>query len=284
MPGFDNDCAFFGHGIDTRGIDPIVAPVVNQMDADGKLLIGAAAFPYIRAANMTATVGQGISITNGPGTINLAGIDATTAVKGVLPLATNAEAIAGADSTKAIVSTSMKAKLGVQTLHGLPIGASDSVAISWTAEPANGQLLIGKTGNPPTLAGLTPGPGIAITNGAGSITVGAWGGGLSWSTKGASTPLVINNGFISNAGAGLSFALPALSSVGDVVALTLDGSTSWTITQAANQQIRFGSAQTTLGAGGSLASTAQGDTVYLVCSVANLKWNVISSIGNITVV
>jgi hypothetical protein len=150
---------------------------------------------------------------------------------------------------------------------------------------ADGQLLIGSTAAPHIKVGtITPGPGIAITNGSGTISIGAWGGGLSWSSRGVSDALVVNNGYFCNAGAALAFSLPALSTVGSIVALTLDGSTSWTITQAANQQIRFGSLETTLGAGGSLASTAQGDTVYLLCVVANLRWVVVSSVGNITVV
>lgn len=70
MPGWDNDCAFFGHGIDTRGLDYTTNPVVNQMDTDGKILIAATAFPYIRANFLTA--GTGISITNGAGSISLA--------------------------------------------------------------------------------------------------------------------------------------------------------------------------------------------------------------------
>jgi hypothetical protein len=36
----------------------------------------------------------------------------------------------------------------------------------------NGQLLIGHTGNAPSAANLTAGTGVAVTNGAGSITVG----------------------------------------------------------------------------------------------------------------
>lgn len=150
---------------------------------------------------------------------------------------------------------------------------------------ADGELLIGSTAAPNIKVGtITPGPGIAITNGSGTISIGAWGGGLSWTAKGASDALVPNNAFYCNAGAALSFSLPAVSTTGSIVALTLDGSTSWTITQAANQQIRFGSLETTLGAGGSLASTAQGDTVYLLCVVANLRWVVVSSVGNITMV
>ena len=149
----------------------------------------------------------------------------------------------------------------------------------------NGQLVIGNSGNDPSANGLTPGPGISISNGAGNITVSAVGGGLAWTVVGASGALVNNNGYICTTGAVLSFSLPAVASVGDVVALSLDGSTSWTITQGANQQIRFGSLQTTLGPGGSLTSTSVGDTIIMVCSVANLRWNVVyGPVGNITIV
>ena len=158
-------------------------------------------------------------------------------------------------------------------------------ALSEVGPLTNGQLIIGSTGLAPAAAALIPGPGIAITNGAGTITVGAWGGGLSWTTKGASTPLVNNNAFICTAGGALSFSLPTTSAVGDIISIVLDGSTSWTITQSANQQIRVGALQTTLGAGGSLASTAQGDSVTLVCKTANLLWTAVYGvIGNLTVV
>ena len=117
---------------------------------------------------------------------------------------------------------------------------------------------------------------LTITNASSSFT---------WSVIGASGPLVVNNGYFCTTGAALSFSLPAASAVGDQVALSLDGSTSWTITQGAGQQIRLGLLQTTSGVGGSLASTAQGDTVILVCSVANLRWNVVyGPVGNITIV
>jgi len=168
------------------------------------------------------------------------------------------------------------------TLHSVLIGGAAN-AISNLAL-TNGQLAIGSTGADPSAAAITAGTGIGIVLGAGAITVNAVGGGLTWSVKGANTALVVNNGFISTTGAGISYALPTTSAVGDTVALVLDGSTSWTITQGAGQSIRFGSSSTTGGVGGSLASTAQGDAVEMVCSVANTKWNVISSMGNITIV
>ncbi len=155
----------------------------------------------------------------------------------------------------------------------------------WTppVDLTDGQLVIGSTGVDPVSANLVSGSGISITNGPGSITISSTGGGLSWSATGASGALVNNTGIVCTSGGALSFSLPVSSSVGDVLSIALDGATSWTVTQGAGQQIRFGSSQTTLTTG-SLASTAQGDTITLVCSVANLRWNIISSIGNITIV
>ena len=114
--------------------------------------------------------------------------------------------------------------------------------------------------------------------------VSAKGGGLSWTNIGASQTLAVNTGYFCSSGGALSLALPATSAVGDVIVIVLDGSTSWTITQGAGQQIRLGNQTTTLGVGGSLASTAQGDCIYFVCRTANTLWTVINSIGNITVV
>lgn len=64
MAGIDND-VFFGTNVDFRGVEP----VTGQMIADGQLLIGAAAAPYIRANYLSA--GSGINIVNGPGTITI---------------------------------------------------------------------------------------------------------------------------------------------------------------------------------------------------------------------
>ena len=110
-------------------------------------------------------------------------------------------------------------------------------------------------------------------------------GSMTWVQISASQTLVKNTGyFCISPGGALALALPttASSTIGDLIEVTLDGATSWTITQAAGQQIRFSSSQSTLGAGGSIASTAQGDTIKLVYQASG-KWNVITAIGNLTV-
>lgn len=89
--------------------------------------------------------------------------------------ASDAETIAGTVTNKATAPSNIKAKLGTQTLHGLPIGTSDSVAIAWTAEPSDGQILIGKTGNQPVLATISSGNNITATAGAGTISIAVTG-------------------------------------------------------------------------------------------------------------
>jgi len=151
----------------------------------------------------------------------------------------------------------------------------------------DGQLLIGSTAAPNIKVNtLTAGTGISITNGSGSITISAVGEGLTWQTISANQTLAVNNGyFCISPGGALSLALPATSAIGDTIAIVLDGATSWTITQPnAGTRIRIANSQTTLGVGGSLASTQQGDTIFLVCQTANARWVVTDLIGNITVV
>lgn len=119
----------------------------------------------------------------------------------------------------------------------------------------------------------------------GFVTIAAtFDGGLSWTAIGASQTLVINNGYICTAGGALALALPALSAVGTVIAIALDGSGSFSITQAAGQQVRLGSITSTLGAGGSITTTAQGDSLMMVCKVANTLWTIYDVLGNFTVV
>jgi hypothetical protein len=172
------------------------------------------------------------------------------------------------------------------SLTSLAVGVTGSVFLgntgadpSFSAAMTNGQLIIGSTGNLPVLATITAGAGIGITNAAGAITISQTSGNLTWSNINSSGNLVVNTGVNCTGGAALSLALPATSAVGDVIRIVLDGSTSWTITQAANQQIRVGAVTTTLGVGGSINSIAQGDFIEMVCKTANLVWTAIGFTG-----
>lgn len=133
---------------------------------------------------------------------------------------------------------------------------------------------------------FSEGSNVTITGSGSTITFaasGGGGGGLTWQSIGASQTLADNNGYFCTSGGTLSLALPPISSVGDTVQVILDGSTAFQITQAVGQQIRIGDVQTTIGASGSLTSTAEGDAVTLICEIANTKWVAYPSQGNITV-
>jgi hypothetical protein len=170
------------------------------------------------------------------------------------------------------------------TANAVLIGAASNGISSLAL--TNGQLAIGNTGLSPTAATLTAGTGVSITNSTGSITINASGGGMTWTTvTGTTQAAAVNNGYIANNAGLVTVTLPATSAVGDLVAVTgINNATGWKVGQNAGNTIFFGSASTTPGVGGSLASTATRDVVFLLCVTANATWNVIDSIGNITVV
>ncbi len=171
------------------------------------------------------------------------------------------------------------------TNHSVLVGAASNGITSIAL--TNGQLAIGSTGADPSAATLTAGTGISITNGAGSITVNAVGGALTWSVVTVDASFTVNTGTIANKAGLLTMTLPTTAAIGDIIEITgINTAAGWKIAQNANQQIFFGTSSTTLGITGSLASINIRDSVKMVCVVAGAStvWNVLSSIGNITVV
>lgn len=129
------------------------------------------------------------------------------------------------------------------------------------------------------------GTGISTSGASNTMTINSVGGGLSWSVVTLSTQsIATNNGYFANRGGGVSFSLPTTCNVGDVVAVAAMNAGGWSITQSTSQQIQLSGVATTSGASGSLTSTKIGDSVLLVCNVANTSFLSISTTGNITVV
>ena len=110
------------------------------------------------------------------------------------------------------------------------------------------------------------------------------GGGITWSIITADQSAVVDNGYICNKGTLLTLTLPTTAAVNTRIRLAGMNAGLWKIAQNASQKIHFGNVTTTTGTGGYLASVHARDAVELICVVADLEWNVISSIGNITVV
>lgn len=193
----------------------------------------------------------------------------------------NASGIAGYDGAGTFNGSAV-------TEHSLLLGGANTHTINSLGVATNGQLAIGSTGADPVLAALTAGTGIGITNGAGSITVSATGGGFSWiDVTGTSASMAINTGYLSDNVGLVTLTLPSTAVQFSAIKVQGYGSGGWKIAQNASQQILFGSATpTTAGTGGYLASTNSNDSVTLLAVVGGSStiWTVQDSVGNITIV
>ena len=213
-------------------------------------------------------------------------VDLTTDITGILP--------AGNGGTGAATLTD----------HGLLIGNTTN-AITATAEGATGTLLTGVTGNEPTWTTATyPATAaigtILISSGANVITTLApstagyvltdGGAGvapswqanatLAWNTEaGATVSMAVNNSYINQAAGLTTLTLPATAAVGDLITVCGEGAGGWKIAQNATQEIQVGSAVSTNGVGGYVASTNRYDTLSFVCRVANTTWQALSFVG-----
>jgi len=190
----------------------------------------------------------------------------------------NAAGITGYDGAGTFNASTM-------TQHSLLLGGANSHTINDLGVATNGQIPIGSTGADPVLATLTAGTGVSITNGAGTITINAAGGALTWTdVTGTTQAMAVNNGYTANNAGLVTLTLPATAAYGTVMAVIGKGAGGWKIAQNSGQTIHFGISNTTSGASGSLASTNQYDVVWLLCTIANTDFTVYDSIGNITIV
>jgi len=149
---------------------------------------------------------------------------------------------------------------------------------------SDGELLIGSTSAPNIRVGtLTAGAGVSIVNAAGSITISSTLS-ISWVVEtGATRNLVAFEGVFGNSGSAQTFTLPSTASVGDTFEIVQMGAGLITIDYGTGQIIHFGSSDSTT-TSGNITSTAQWDTVKLVCNVADTEFTVVNgAIGNWTV-
>ena len=167
------------------------------------------------------------------------------------------------------------------TAHGILVGEGTSAVNPIVL--TNGQLLIGSTGADPVAAQLTAGTGISIADAAGSITISATGM-TSWvNITGTTQALAVNTNYVANNVGLVTATLPTTAAFGSVIQITAAQAGGFTVAQNSGQSIVFGDDTTTVGTGGSLASTKAGDSVSFVCITANTTFQVLSSIGNLLV-
>lgn len=168
------------------------------------------------------------------------------------------------------------------TQNGVLYGNGTS-AVGATVEGGTGTILIGTTGSAPSwLAAGTDGKVLTAHTSAAPTWETPSGG---WTVETGDIGAAVNHGYICNKAGTLVVTLPASAAVGDTIRVTgINTATGWQIAQNAGQTVYFGSSATTTGVGGYLQSTAIRDSVELICVVADTDFNVISSVGNITVI
>jgi len=126
--------------------------------------------------------------------------------------------------------------------------------------------------------------GFLQSDASGNITIGSPTS-MTWAVTTVNATMAVDHGYIANKAGLLTMTLPATSVIGSIITITgINNATGWAIAQSAGQTIYFGTGATTTGVGGSLASSATRDSITMVCVVADLSWNVLSSIGNVTIV
>lgn len=234
---------------------------------DGQLVIGSTA-GIPAAANLTSSDST-ISISNGSNTIDL-----VTGSTVVVSFDTDSGTAVPSSGTIDISGGTLINTSGATNV--VTINADDNVVGSVVSDSGT----VTPSTNSFTVSG---GNGISTSGSGSTLTIDSTGGGLDWFVEiGTTANLANNSGNIGNNAVGVTFTLPASSSVGDIIRVT-GLQSSWTIAQNAGQTIYFGNDSTTTGAGGSLSSTNARDVVELVCVVANTDYQVLSSIGSITV-
>jgi len=236
---------------------------VTAEGATGQVLTGVTGSPPVWASPAASD----ISITGDSG-------GALTGASFTFTGGTTGLTFAGASSTETLGGTLVVANGGT----GVATFTAYSVICAGTTA----------TGAFQNVSGLGSATQVLTSNGAGALPTwqaASGGSGFTWSVITADQNAAVNNGYICNKAGLLILTLPTTAAVGTLIEVAgMNTNLGWRIAQNASQQIHFGAFNTTSGVGGSLASTLQYDAVRLVCSVADLEWIVISSLGNVTVV
>jgi hypothetical protein len=133
---------------------------------------------------------------------------------------------------------------------------------------SNGQLIIGDDDGRPKINTLTPGTGIKIENGAGSIKISTTGSGFSWVDSSGTFTASVNTGYFLTAAS--TVTLPPAPVQGDAFEVICDTAGSCVVTANTGQSIRISNQLSSVA--GSATNTAIGDSLSLVFRSATNTW------------
>lgn len=97
------------------------------------------------------------------------------------------------------------------------------------------------------------------------------------------TAMAVNNGYVANNAGLVTLTLPVTAAFGTVIRVAGKGAGGWLIAQNGGQNIQVGNVSSTIGVGGSVASTNAFDAIELLCTTANTTWTALSMIGALNI-
>lgn len=273
---------FGGTGINISGT-PTVNPVVNL---NIPVII---AHGGTNATTMTNTFGvnyfDGTKIATT--TVGTAGFVLTSNGPGVAP---NFQAASGSLTTLTpSVGGSVSPTMGNINIFGsggvvTTQTASDTITITAAASVATSYVEDSGSATPAANILNILGAGGITTSGSGN-TVTITGSSIGWvEVLGVTQAMAISTGYIANNAGLVTLTLPSVAAQGSIVRIAGKGAGGWKMGQNGGQTVYFGAATTTFGAAGSLASTNRRDCIEVLCITANTEWEVLSSVGTLTVV
>jgi len=222
------------------------------------------------AVSGLATANSGVLVTNGSGVPSI-----STTLPSNLAMQTPASIVLTNGTGLPVTGLSVGTNSAMIATNGSGVASA-------LGPMADGEIIIGHTGDIPVRTTLTAGANITITNGAGSITISAASvAGFAWyDVTGTTQAMEVNKGYVASNTSEVVFTLPTTSVVGDRIAVQDSGLGGWRINQNAGQRIRSNSNNTTAGTSGYLKSSQPFDVVYLLCITANTEWAYNGGFGN----
>lgn len=272
--------------------------------SNGQLPIGSAGVDPV-LANITSTGGT-ITVTNGPGTINidLAGggeaidsIGTQTGTNPIVPTAAGLVTINGAVAsagTNPVRSDGTGANtMAIEVQISQAIAAADATKIGLSnfdsssfAVAATGFVTLSTTGALKTLSGdigtATPvanniqiagGPGVTTSATGAVVTINS----VVFSDT-AATTLVVDNGYFATAAG--TYPMPATAAQGELLIVVCDTAGAVVLDAPATNFIRVGAILTT--DGGTATSNAIGDSLTLRYRLSSKTWEATSVVGTWT--
>lgn len=272
MAGFDNDIMFALNGDFTQADNQNVSES-NGLVTNGKLWIGSTALnagsTHINVGSLTS---PSSTITIGYSTPNIT-IDVSGSAVG--------QTITGMTGGSLSPVAGNWNIFGAATAAGTnPVstaGSGNTLTVNVQRSQAFATSSITRAG----IASFNSSDFSVDSNGFVSIVTG----GMPWTDVTTATQaLSVQNGYLTDRSAGVTYTLPATANLGDEI--KIDGKLGLTtIAQNANQAIRMSSALSTTGVTGTVVGTNVGDCITLRCSTsgASTIWIAENFVGNWTV-